>query len=595
MNAPGTVVETEDLRGRSGRERPAWLRISLWIAGILIFCAALEARIGRFGFAPTDQGFILAQSWRILQGEIPHVDVVSVRPLGSAILHTIDFALPAPLFVASGFLATVELAVATVALAAFLLSAAPTSWGPWRIALVVAAGLANLHSYPAMAWHTIDGIFFVSVGLWQLERGFRTGSSRSRRLGLLCLGCAVVIKQSYAAAVPIGLLLLFAHPASTARSARRWRGTLADLVVLGAAPLAYFGFVTLKGGLPAALDQLTGGRQTWGENLYEFWTSPGPFAAPDIRLVIGLAVVTAALVAVTARATGRLRWVRLAAAVATGALMLWSVYRGGFERSAPWSLMVLWVFLVVTVMHAVVRRRLPWRQLLVVALAWMASLSWGSPYPTLIAGSMALGVLDMLAGAVADVVPKRTPPVVASLAGVLVVVLVGTQVVAAHDRAPYSDRSQGDLTADLGDVAAPMRWTRTNPSVHTYVGQLRDCLARFPAANVTILPDDAFAYPVFKLHNPFPVDWPIPDEMVGDARQRTLDTARRLDRTGDYLVLFQAFGSDRLTRGEPVYPSVPPEIGTVGHSDIEQLIRESLTGRKISCGSLAGVWAPAPR
>ena len=40
-----------------------------------------------YGFNPSDDGFILSQSWRIVHGEIPHVDFTSPRPLGSAYLH----------------------------------------------------------------------------------------------------------------------------------------------------------------------------------------------------------------------------------------------------------------------------------------------------------------------------------------------------------------------------------------------------------------------------------------------------------------------------------------------------------------------------
>ncbi|MGW4524071.1 hypothetical protein [Amycolatopsis sp. NPDC004378] len=90
------MENAEDLtpEGRLGgrdEQRPTRrvpLRAVLWVAGVVVFCVAVVARIGRFGFAPTDQGFVPALSWRVLHGEIPHVDTLSVRPLGSAYLHT---------------------------------------------------------------------------------------------------------------------------------------------------------------------------------------------------------------------------------------------------------------------------------------------------------------------------------------------------------------------------------------------------------------------------------------------------------------------------------------------------------------------------
>ncbi|MFF0148899.1 hypothetical protein ATK36_1952 [Amycolatopsis sulphurea] len=105
----------EALPGRLNRFRPVFL-----LVGVLAVAAGTVARIGRFGFNPSDQGFVLAATWRILHGEIPHVDVVSPRPLGSAYLHVLDFLVPAPLMLASGFVMMAQLSVATIALAALL-------------------------------------------------------------------------------------------------------------------------------------------------------------------------------------------------------------------------------------------------------------------------------------------------------------------------------------------------------------------------------------------------------------------------------------------------------------------------------------------
>src|SRR6266850_1768570 len=39
------------------------------------------------GLIPTDDGFVMAYSRRLLEGEVPHRDFVSIRPLGSPLLH----------------------------------------------------------------------------------------------------------------------------------------------------------------------------------------------------------------------------------------------------------------------------------------------------------------------------------------------------------------------------------------------------------------------------------------------------------------------------------------------------------------------------
>jgi hypothetical protein len=580
--------------------RRSWVRPAALIGGVAALSLAVVARIGRFGFNPTDQGFILAQSWRILHGEVPHADIISVRPLGSAILHVVDFALPGPLMLSSSFVTMVELAVATIALAAFLTGLSPLRWGPLRVGLVAAAVLTNLNTFPVMAWHTIDGIFLTATGLWALDSGLRSGSPWWRRLGLVLLGFAVIVKQSYAFTVPIGMVILLLHPAVLIRDKSWWLRKIADLLWLGAAPLLYFGVVAANGGLPAAVSQLTGGMQTWGENLYRFWSNDFATVTTDLREYILVAAAGAVAIVVLSSARQRLgtpgRWLRVAAACGIAAVVLAAVIKGGFSHgAADWAIIVLWVFLVATTMHGVLRRRLPWRQPLVAALAWMASLSWGYPFPSLLAGTMLLGTLDMLVEALAEI-PKpdfrRYAKPIGAVAGAVVFLFAGLQLTAAHDRAPYADLPQGELTADLGSVAGAMRGVRTNESVYTYVSQIRDCLARYPAANVAILPHNAFIYPVFGLHNPFPMDWPITLEMVGDAKQRMLRAADKLDHDGDYLVLFATVSPSALTEGQPVPADVSPDAVTVADTDVEARIRTALTGRKVSCGSFAGVWAP---
>ena len=44
----------------------------------------------KYGFNPTDDGHVLAHAKRILNGEIPHRDFISIRPAMSSFLHSIE-------------------------------------------------------------------------------------------------------------------------------------------------------------------------------------------------------------------------------------------------------------------------------------------------------------------------------------------------------------------------------------------------------------------------------------------------------------------------------------------------------------------------
>ncbi len=565
------------------------LRTFVLGAGTVLLSVAVVARIGRFGFNPTDQGFVLAQVWRVLHGEIPQVDFLGPRPFGSAYLHLIDHLVPAPLMIGSSFVMMVQLIVATFALAAFLTGTSPLEWGPLRLGLVFTAAVVCLNTYPLMAWHTVDGVFLVAVGWWLLDGGLRSGSRWRRLLGLFCLGFAIIVKQSFLFAAPIGLLILLFHPAAPPK---KWPRLLGDVLVLGAAPLLYFGMVTVAGGLPSAIAQLSGGKQTWGESLFRFWTAdftgradPRTYVFPVLLGVLVLAVAWS----VRERLGEPGRWLRVVTGLFVVAVVVFVVADGGFEHAGSWPVTLLWLFLAAAMLDAVVRRRLPWRYLAIAALGWMASLSWGYPLPGLLTGIFALGVLE----AVAQRDLPRPPRFAGGVLGATAFVLAGLLLMSAHDKAPYADRPQGELTKDLGDIAPSLRGVRTNPSVHTYVAQIRGCLDRYPASRVAVLPDNPFVAPIFGVRNPFPLDWPLPLEMTGDIPERMVEAAERLDREGDYLVLFQTVKAVSLTAGAPVPGAVTPDAPTIGMSSVEDRIKDKLGGTRVACGSFAGFWAPS--
>ena len=57
------------------------------IAFILLLTSVCHFLFSKYGFNPTDEGFVLSAANRVMHGQIPHVDFSSVRPLGYAYLH----------------------------------------------------------------------------------------------------------------------------------------------------------------------------------------------------------------------------------------------------------------------------------------------------------------------------------------------------------------------------------------------------------------------------------------------------------------------------------------------------------------------------
>ncbi|UZF68847.1 hypothetical protein ISP_001953 [Amycolatopsis mediterranei] len=593
MASPAQVAATP----APARQARPLLRWSVHAGWVLLLALATELRVGRFGFHPSDQGFILAQAWRVLHGEVPHADIISARPLGSAVLHVADYALPMPLFFGSSFLSMIEITVATIAFAALVTRRRVLEWGPGMTAMVAAASLINLNAFPLMAWHTVDGIALTACGAWALDAGLGSGRALARRGGLVLLGCAVFVKQSFALAAVIGVLWLLLHPATRAgalRTASWWRRLVLDLLALAAPGLAYVAWVSLGGGFTEMVEQLTGGVPAYGERLLGLWLDdPEVLTRAPVRELSFFAAIAVVLLAVRLPGdrlgvAGRIAsWVLVFAGAAA---VVWTVVDGRFTGSSRWADVLWWIVAVSVPVNAAVRRKVPWAGLLVLATGFMTSLSWGNDTPTLLTGTLALTALLLLS----HLVPPRPRPArrwVTATAGCVAVAVCGWVVVARHDQAAYFDLGHDRLTEDLGAVTPAMAGIRTNPSTFTFVRQIRDCLDRFPAARTAILPDSPFAYPAFGLRNPFPLEWPLPLEIVGTAPERMLATADELNREGGYLVLFETDSIRMLATGGPVPESIPPDTPVFDYLGLEKALQARLTGRVVTCGSFVGKYA----
>lgn len=577
------------------------LRLSLHATWVLLLAVATEFRVGRFGFHPSDQGFILAQAWRVLHGEIPHSDIISARPLGSAYLHIVDFVLPGPLFFVSSVLSMLEIILATIAFTVLVTRRRVRDWGPGLTGLTAAASLLNLNAFPLMAWHTIDGIFLTAYGAWALDCGLRSGRAWPRRLGLALLGTTVFVKQSFAPVPVIAFLWLVLHPAMRegALHTGRRRGRLAwDLLALNAFLILYIGTVALDGGFGAMAGQLTGGLPAYGERLLGLWLeNPRTLIEPPVRGLTFFAIAGVLLALVTlfrerAGLAGAI-FARLLVLAGT-AVVIGTVVDGHFTGASRWADVLWWILGVALLVNWVAKHRFPKAGAMVFATGFMTSLSWGNDTPTLFTGTLALTTLLLLADGLP---PLPEPPrwsrlTAATAMGLVAVIASGWAVVAHHDDEAYLDMAHEKLTEDLGAVTPAMRGIRTNPGTFTYVSQIRDCVTRFPAGRTAILPDNPFAYPAFELRNPFPLEWPLPLEMVADAPQRMITTADDLNRDGDYLVLFQTVRTSSLSGGGPVPAQVRPDAPIFGYLDLEKTLQSRLTGQTVTCGSFVGKWAP---
>jgi hypothetical protein len=630
-------------------------RVAALVAWPGALVAVIYSTVGRIGFVPSDQGFILAAAYRFLLGQVPHRDIISPRPLGTPLLHTLDFFLPGPLFETSTVVAIAEVIGYSIVFGALVYGIGPLRWRLVQIAGVVAAGLVNLHKFPLMVWPAIDGLLLVSSGFLLVHRGVE-GRRWSLGAGFLLLGAACTVKQSFLIAPLLAMLYtgvrlrdhlgygrwlrlaalvaalaafgLFAvaslllavpapflahhigHPTRVAAGllvaglllavllffrARPLFAPMLVAAIAGALPaVVYVAAVAALGGLSEMRTQLADAAPAYGLDAFR------EVLTAQARVTTLVVVVVVAGVGTARRLVERWGGERAAAGSLVLRLALSGVivYLVLFERlstGGTWGTRTVLATAALTVVELVWSRDWAWAwpAVALLASAYMVMLSWGYYWPDLVAGSVALAAMAMVwRGGLAIDEPRRVTMALTALAVTAAVAVGGVFLYARWAQPGYLEPAAAQVNSPMGDVSSSFGQMRTDPITHDYLLQIKQCIAAHPAERVAVLPDNAAIYPALGLDDPFPIDWLFPPEYVGSETQ-LLSAAQRLDQSGHFLVLFQSVYAADLSVQAQLPAATPDRVNAIlSQNPVLAEIHASLHGEQVTCGSFAGIYRP---
>lgn len=587
LSAPGH----DDSITRTSRELRS---VALW-ASFTVAAITYAIYVSPIGFNATDDGFILSQSARLLNGEVPHLDFVSPRPVGSALIHMPTLLLPGSTLMISRWVVLIEMGVASIAQVLILVRVfgfPKASY--WVACIAVGAFVINLHSFPLMAWHTIDGVLLVSVGALIVLLGSRNASQRAVMLGALIAGVSVVTKQSFAPVV----LLIPAFSIGLAPSGLRAKALVASWAV--ALPsLAYLAWCWLSG---ADVKQLLAGGQTPGLR--------SMIVADRRALLVAVLFLIAPLLAVFSPRGLFMRWIHgrsglLALSATQVILVVWlllALKRNGLVLGGQWSWTAMWLAIaslaVVTALSG--PRMIPAVAIPIIGV--MASLSWGYAQPSLVAGSMAVLVGMASVGVWAETIRHFRSNTVTQLsfmalpfvrffavalfcAALLISYGVRTRIV-------YRDLPSHAQISDLGQTSNNLSMVTSNPQMAEVLRQVRACLAAYPTERMAVVPDGAIIPRLFGKTNPLPVDWWYPAELV-TGRESTLAAAQQstLDPRG-HLVLFQTFNMGGIAGTDLAIAE--PGTGIFDYpGGLATELFTTIPGEMVVCGSFLGRYQAA--
>lgn len=177
------------------------------------------------GFVPSDDGFMLAYSRRILDGQIPFKDFLSAQNVGTPILWApfVYFG-GAYTFWITRFMVWFEFA--TIAwIWTTIISKAFIKKKMSLIAKVILALIAfcfTAHSFPPMVWYTIDGLFVYSLALIFCQQK----NQYLKILGYILVGVTYLIKQNFIFLLPVTIVLI-----GDWKSKKYWLSLLAPIAV----------------------------------------------------------------------------------------------------------------------------------------------------------------------------------------------------------------------------------------------------------------------------------------------------------------------------------------------------------------------------
>jgi hypothetical protein len=381
-----------------------------------------------------------------------------------------------------------------------------------RYALATTAFVLDVHFFPIIAWHTIDGLFLLSLGIVLA----RTTSRPQQLVGYFAIGAACLCKQGFLLAAAAAIVALGAH-----RSVR-------NLVVAVMPGVLYVAWVSAAGGWSDMFVQLTAGHGVLAD-------VAEVYASKYLAIGVGLGIF---LHLVIDRWTPL--WTRMWARAAVVAPM--------FVGLIVWiPLDILWGFTTVgMVAVSVALLRGPERRFAAFALflAVSASISFGYAAPGLAAGVMAIAILAIPLGRSSQAGRAATAPV-GALALLAVVAFV--EVRSEHQ---YRDLSVSETTMELGHVLPGGSWIHTNPRTHAFLLDLATITSGLQGRRYAILPDVPGWWAFAPQRNPLVLDWAFEVELGPGEPSLVARALADLDaQRGKIVCIVQRHAADMLSEG----------------------------------------------
>ncbi len=498
----------------------AWL-IFIVLTGILI---ALNYA-GSEGLNPTDDGVVLAQSWRIIQGQIPHIDFISIRPVGSAVLHSVHFLSPFPLEITARYFVLFQFFIIAFSWIQFFRLKSSFKHNlpiSYQLSILLIAWMLGAYNYNLFSWTSIDAIFWTSLGLYLSERAFHI-----RRIwpalsfGIFAFSMAALSRQTFMLVFVLALIWI----ALRIYHAKKYRDAIIALLV-GLIPFfAYAIMIATNDAGKAFITQMTGRTGFYDTAINTFWLR---FKSSEI-LWVNLGIIAISLFGGIAKTISHkvraifasLPSMRMVFILETG-LILYFFYRAityfaknqGENYLLPF--LAFWILFDMLLLHVSIqgnklRNCMPaWAALFI---GWVSAISYGCNTPVFAFGILTTAIIWLYLKKYQDaLLLKQNWLRIALPALALIITIIAVK---SQFEVNYRDLGKSEHTHNLSDINPAYGNISTNENTFSYLQEIDSLIHVFQAKKerFVFLPDNAIIYPIYRIKNPLPLDWAQTGEM----------------------------------------------------------------------------------
>jgi len=522
--------------------------IASLISFLVIICFnIIVSYIGNEGFNPSDDGVVLAQSYRLLNGEIPHKDFISIRPAGSGYLHILHFFFPIALMQSARWFVIIQyflIALLFTSIIKVLIEddlKVKMTVAQFVILLILAYTLSVL-DYNLFLWTTIDAIMF-SVLAFLLLISKPKPPLLNQIFALIFISYAALCRQTFLLPAAVLFLAVFIY---NIKQHSFIKGIF--VVIIGFAPIGfYLIMLVLSCGFQDFLSQMTGRTELLQTGFVQYVK----YLLKSYGLILHLLVFGLFIGNTIDRtANSRLKvFLRNNSYFLARLIMLYMFvlifyhFLDGKQNIYLLPFELFWLCIDIFLLSWIsikISQRTFYTALFVLFIAWTSSISLGDNSPIFASGLLAVMVLylSMLISRV-QYLKQQEESKIRLVFGIVLVLCVFVAGFIGQRKWNYRDLSAKDLDYQLSSVHSNFGNIKTNSTTGNYYQELKTIFDSLPnSKNRTfVLPNNAIFYPIFKTKNSLPLDWMQPAEYVGQEERVNNSVAKLCSIPGFYFVI----------------------------------------------------------